>query len=74
VVGLRRRGFSNEQIDLIRDIYRIIYQSGQTTAEACDKVEAAFPSSIERDTILHFIRSSKRGIIRAKALGEQIDE
>ena len=74
VVGLRRRGFTNDQIDLIREIYRIIYQSGLNTAEACDKVEAAFPSGVERDMILQFIRSSKRGIIRAKTLGEQIDE
>jgi len=74
VVGLRRRGFTNEQVDLIRDIYRIVYQSALITAEACDKIEAAFPPSVERDTILHFIRSSKRGIIRAKTLGEQIDE
>ena len=29
------------------------------------KVEAGFPQSEERDTILNFIRSSKRGIIRA---------
>ena len=74
VVGLRRRGFTNEQIELIREIYRIIYQSGLNTAEACDKVEAAFPSSNERDTILNFIRTSKRGIIRAKNSNEQINE
>jgi len=74
LVGLRRRGFTTPQTDLIRDIYRVIYQSGLSTLDACDKVEAAFPSSVERDTILHFIRSSKRGIIRAKTLGEQIDE
>lgn len=74
VVGLRRRGFTHEQIDLIRDIYRIVYQSGLNTAEACNKVEAAFPPSNERDNILDFIRSSKRGIIRAKTSDEQIDE
>ncbi|MCL1974107.1 MAG: acyl-ACP--UDP-N-acetylglucosamine O-acyltransferase [Bacteroidetes bacterium] len=74
LVGLRRRGFTNEQIDSIREIYRIIYQSGHTTAEACDRVEAAFLPSVERDNILNFIRSSKRGIIRAKTSDEQIDE
>lgn len=74
VVGLKRRGFSNEQIDIIREIYRIIYQSGFNTAEACDKVEAAFPPSSERDNILTFIRTSKRGIIRAKTSNELIDE
>ena len=74
LVGLRRRGFTTQQTDLIREIYRVIYQSGLSTLDACDKVEAAFAPSEERDKILHFIRSSKRGIIRAKTSGEQIDE
>ena len=74
LVGLRRRGFTTQQTDLIREIYRVIYQSGLSTLDACDKVEAAFPPSEERDNILNFIRTSKRGIIRAKTSGEQIDE
>jgi len=73
-VGLRRRGYTMEQMNLIREIYRIIYKSGFNTAEGCDKVEAAFSPSPERDMILNFIRSSKRGIIRAKTSNEQIDE
>ncbi|HBN01286.1 MAG TPA: acyl-[acyl-carrier-protein]--UDP-N-acetylglucosamine O-acyltransferase, partial [Rikenellaceae bacterium] len=47
------------------DIYDTIYFSGYNITDGCAKVEAGFPQSEERDTILNFIRSSKRGIIRA---------
>ena len=65
IVGLRRRGFSSDVIRNIKDIYDTIYFSGYNITDGCAKVEAGFPPSEERDTILNFIRSSKRGIIRA---------
>lgn len=65
IVGLRRRGFSSEVIRNIKDIYDTIYFAGYNITDGCAKVEAGFPQSEERDTILNFIRSSKRGIIRA---------
>ena len=63
-VGLRRRGFTNEQIDRIREIYRIIYNSGLNRSDACVEVEREVPPCIERDNILNFIRASKRGIVK----------
>jgi UDP-N-acetylglucosamine acyltransferase len=68
-IGLRRRGFSNEKIQEISDIYKIIYGSGLNTTDACKKVEDTFAPSCERDLILQFIGSSKRGIIKAKRPG-----
>lgn len=65
IVGLRRRGFSSDTIRSIKDIYDMIYYAGLNISDGCAKVEAGFPQSEERDTILEFIRSSKRGIIRA---------
>ena len=65
IVGLRRRGFSSEVIRNIKDIYDTIYYSGYNISDGCTKVEAGFPQSEERDTILEFIKNSKRGIIRA---------
>lgn len=64
IVGLRRRGFSNEQIERIRDIYRIIYSSGLNRTDACIFAEKEVPNCPEKDIILNFIRNSKRGIIR----------
>lgn len=65
IVGLRRRGFSSDTIRNIKDIYETIYFSGFNISDGCAKVQAGFPQSEERDNILNFIRSSKRGIIRA---------
>ncbi len=66
-IGLRRRGFTNEKINEIHDIYRIIYFGGLNITDACAKIEAEMPQSEERDIILEFIRSSKRGIIKGAA-------
>jgi len=61
-IGLRRRAFSNEKIDSIKDLYRIIYNSGLNTKDALLKVENAEESD-EKNEIITFIKSSKRGII-----------
>ncbi|MDR0421297.1 MAG: acyl-ACP--UDP-N-acetylglucosamine O-acyltransferase [Prevotellaceae bacterium] len=63
-IGLRRRNFSNEKINEIFGIYKIIYQSDLNTTDACNKVEEDFPETEERNAILTFIRESKRGIIK----------
>lgn len=65
IVGLRRRGFPSDVIRNIKDIYDTIYFQGFNISDGCAKVEAGFPQSEERDNILNFIRSSKRGIVRA---------
>lgn len=63
-VGLRRRGFTNEQIYQIHEIYRTLYLKGYNTTEALNIIESTFEPTPERDTILDFIRKSERGIIR----------
>ena len=64
LVGLRRRGFSNDEIEQIREIYKTIYDVGLNVSDACRSIEAAFPESPQRDAILSFIRNSSRGIVR----------
>ena len=63
-VGLLRRGYTEEQVNLIKDIYETLYNSGLNVSDALVKIEQDFPSSPERDEILGFIKSSKRGIVR----------
>ena len=63
-IGLRRRKIKNEVIYEIQEIYRIIYQRGLNISDAMEFVEANLPASDERDTIILFIRNSKRGIIK----------
>ena len=62
-VGLHRRGYTSEQIDAIADVYRTIYDSGMNITQSLDEV-VKLPASPERDTILDFVRASKRGIVR----------
>ncbi|MEO1518163.1 MAG: acyl-ACP--UDP-N-acetylglucosamine O-acyltransferase [Bacteroidota bacterium] len=63
-IGLRRRGFSSEQIHNIQDIYRILYVKGNNTSQALAKIEKTIGVTPERDKILDFIRGANRGIIR----------
>ena len=63
-IGLRRRGFSNETIQQIQNIYRYLYLSGMNNSDAIERIEAELPATKERDEIILFVRNSKRGIIK----------
>lgn len=63
-IGLRRRGFSPEKINEIQEMFRILFQSGYNYSRACEMVENQVPQSAERDLVLDFIRSTKRGILK----------
>lgn len=63
-VGLRRRGFSNERILEIEDIYRTLYVKGHNVTNALAIIEQETPASDEKDQILSFIRDSQNGIMR----------
>ena len=67
VVGLRRRGYSDEQIARIEDIYREIFVRNTNVDRAVQNVEQTLPRSPERGQILDFIRNSPKGIMRGLA-------
>ena len=64
LVGLRRRGFSNEAISEISEIYKLIYNSGLNVSDACARIRETIAPGENRDKILSFIEKSGRGIIR----------
>ena len=64
IVGLRRRGFTNQQVYLIQDIYRTLYTRGLNNTDALKAIETEYEPCEERDLILDFIKNSKRGIVR----------
>ena len=63
-IGLRRRGFEDEKIKEIQNIYRILFQSNKNNTQAILKMEAELSVSPERDEIISFIQNSGRGIMR----------
>lgn len=62
-VGLRRRGFSDESIRVIREVYRLIYQAGMNIGEGVGRAAETYGDIPEAREIIEFIRGSKRGII-----------
>jgi UDP-N-acetylglucosamine acyltransferase len=63
-VGMRRRGFTNEAIQNVEDIYRTLYVKGLNVSNAMDVIQKEAPDSSEKNHIIEFIRGSKDGIIR----------
>lgn len=63
LVGLRRRGFSNELIDHIHNAYRLLYSKG-IISEGIQEVKNNLQMTKEISYILDFVENSKRGIIR----------
>lgn len=63
LVGLRRRGFSNELIQLIHEAYRLLYSKG-VLKEGIQEIKNNLQVTPEIQYIIDFVESSKRGIIR----------
>ncbi|MNY17532.1 Acyl-[acyl-carrier-protein]--UDP-N-acetylglucosamine O-acyltransferase [compost metagenome] len=63
-VGLRRRGFTEEQIAEIQNIYRVLFVQNRNLTKATAIIEAEFQATEIRDEILGFIRNSNRGVIK----------
>jgi len=60
--GLRRRGFSAEQIKTIKRAYKMLYRQGLTLSDALQQMRVM--GAPELDSLIRFIEQSQRGIIR----------
>jgi UDP-N-acetylglucosamine acyltransferase len=56
LIGLRRRGFSNEDIATIKDAYKIMYNSGLNLSQAKEKLASEYSSNEFVKNILNFFR------------------
>ena len=64
-VGLRRRGFTQQKIDEIEGIYKVIYFSGRNISQAIQYLKDNFKATDELNYIIDFISNSKRGILKS---------
>jgi UDP-N-acetylglucosamine acyltransferase len=62
--GLKRRGFTPEQVQNVRRAYRTLYRSGLTLEEARVQLAEMAESAGELRTLVDFIGQSERAIIR----------
>lgn len=63
-VGLRRRGYSDDTIREIEDLYRILYIQNSNISKGIEAIKSQIPDSETRTEILNFISSSDKGVIR----------
>lgn len=75
-IGLKRRSFSQEQINHIQDIYRILYVQGDNISKAVEHIDKEIRLSEEKTQILDFISAAEDGIIRGfqHINGKQVNE
>ena len=64
VLGLRRKGFSEETISALSKAHRILFHAGLLREEALAKAEAELGGVPEVAYLLDFIRQAKRGVHR----------
>ena len=63
LVGLKRRGFSLDERQLIKKIYKLYFKSGLNRSDALNKIYTEIKSSPAKNQIVEFIKASDRGII-----------
>lgn len=63
-IGLERRGFSKEEIDMVKNAFKIMYRSKVTTKTAIERIKQELSGSDKIEKFTSFIEKSKRGITR----------
>ncbi len=63
-VGLKRRGFSSQAVDMIRRAYKVIFRKGLTVQQAVAELEMMLPECPEVQLLIDGLNQSVRGIMR----------
>ena len=72
-IGMRRQGFTRERLHVVKEIFRILFYSDLNTSQAIERIQAQIPAGEDRDEVIRFVQSSKRGIIK-KSSGKWDEE
>ncbi|MBT8075470.1 MAG: acyl-ACP--UDP-N-acetylglucosamine O-acyltransferase, partial [Gammaproteobacteria bacterium] len=62
--GLKRRGFTSEQITQVRRAYKAIYRESLSLEQAIEKLTGMAVDSSEIRPLVDFLKTAERGIIR----------
>jgi UDP-N-acetylglucosamine acyltransferase len=64
IVGLQRRNFKQDQIDVISRIYHLLFIGNHSVTTGVQRIHEELPDSDLKSEILYFIQSSKTGVIK----------
>jgi UDP-N-acetylglucosamine acyltransferase len=64
LIGLRRRGFKNEDMEILKKVYSFIYDKSLNVSQAKEKIKKEIgEENIYVKNVLEFLNNSKRGIV-----------
>jgi UDP-N-acetylglucosamine acyltransferase len=63
-VGLKRRGFTDEQVARVKEAYRVLFRQKNLLKDAIAQLQKDMAGHAEIEALLNFITSSKRGVTR----------
>lgn len=63
-VGLKRRGFQEQEIRTIEDVYRLIFVQNQNVTKGIEQAEAELQDSELKSQIIEFIKNSPKGVMK----------
>ncbi|UCD16472.1 MAG: acyl-ACP--UDP-N-acetylglucosamine O-acyltransferase [Candidatus Zixiibacteriota bacterium] len=63
-IGLKRRGFRSETLQILEQTFKILFFSNLNTSQAVEKIKQEVEPIKEVTTILDFIKNSNRGMIK----------
>lgn len=63
-VGMRRRGYSQPQIDILHHAFYLLLSARLNTAQALERIRRETESSPEVDELVRFIETSERGVVK----------
>lgn len=62
-VGLKRKGFTNDDIRALKEVYRIVFKGSGLLKDRLMEAEALHLYNAHVDELLEFVRSSERGVM-----------
>ncbi|HPA80105.1 MAG TPA: acyl-ACP--UDP-N-acetylglucosamine O-acyltransferase [Thermoanaerobaculales bacterium] len=65
-IGLQRKGFSEDRLDALKKLWRILHNPKLTTTLAVERARAELSGQPDVDAVLAFIEGSQRGVILAR--------
>lgn len=63
-IGLRRRGFSKETVQILEKVFKLLFFSQLNTTQAVEKITKEVEQTEEVKIILEFIKNSSRGMVK----------
>lgn len=63
-VGMKRRGFTSDQVLMLQRAYKVIYRKGLTIKNAIEELRNMIVECPEIQMFIDFIQNSERGIVR----------